>query len=61
MNFRIGSKIRKDSKKVSGALNFRPRGFKLKDLIGSIVEGTYITEKQPVELKKPAIFEIETT
>ena len=28
-----------------------PRGFKLKDLIGSILEGTYITEKQPVELK----------
>jgi hypothetical protein len=61
LNFRIGSKIRKDSKKGSGALNFRPRGSKLKDLIYLIEEGTYITEKQPVELNEHAISEIETT
>lgn len=48
-------------KKAVGAPNFRPRGFKLKDLIDSVAEGKYITEYQPTELKEPAISKIETT
>jgi hypothetical protein len=44
-----------------GASNYRLRGFKLKDLIDSVAEGTYITEKQPTELNEPIISEIEAT
>jgi hypothetical protein len=44
-------------KTAVGAPNCRPRGFKLKDLIDSVVEGKYITEYQTTELKEPIISE----